>query len=354
MSQSLKLIIDYGASLGYKEETLRDFVKLQQEIEREERKAERERVKEELDFKRLMEKHDKELQIQQITHQQQMEIMHEKEKLKAVGVDEIQGQGFQSSTLSVPGNSKDNPGENRHQNTNKPFVPKSDRRCYKCNRVGHIASECRPKPKVGMVTTQESPDTQETSPVETEFPAQVSFVNTIPTDTGTNTFVLDSPTTVSPSCYLQQQHNMPLSAGYVEGKPVTVLRDTGCSGIVVRTKKRSQDDEAIVSSAVIDCPEDEDVEEYGLPSVGDKEELSSVDINQELSPQDRQKLSCTGPLILLPFLVPLDTCIYPPEFRFLGLFGPGPEYRTLSSVVYRNGVTCEVQCTSVLTTTISP
>uniref|UniRef100_A0A8W8KKQ7 Uncharacterized protein n=1 Tax=Magallana gigas TaxID=29159 RepID=A0A8W8KKQ7_MAGGI len=34
--------------------------------------------------------------------------------------------------------------------------------------------------------------------------------------------------------------------------------------------------------------------------------------------------------------------------------GPGPEYRTLSSVVYRNGVTCEVQCTSVLTTTISP
>ena len=41
--------------MGYKEETLRDFVKLQQEIEREERKAERERVKEELDFKRLME-----------------------------------------------------------------------------------------------------------------------------------------------------------------------------------------------------------------------------------------------------------------------------------------------------------
>lgn len=89
MSQSLKSIIDYGASLGYKEETLRDFVKLQQEIEREERKAERERVKEELDFKRLMEKHDKELQIQQITHQQQMEIMHEKEKLKAAGVDEV-------------------------------------------------------------------------------------------------------------------------------------------------------------------------------------------------------------------------------------------------------------------------
>ncbi|XP_052696354.1 uncharacterized protein LOC128175021 isoform X2 [Crassostrea angulata] len=298
----------------------------------------------------------------------------------AANLIKIQGQGFQSSTLSVPGNSKDNPGENRHQNTNKPFVPKSDRRCYKCNRVGHIASECRPKPKVGMVNTQESPDTQETSPVEAKFPAQ-------------------------------QQHNMPLSAGYVEGKPVTVLRDTGCSGIVVRTstfeawcmekpvydliignvekvrppgnpdpqwsearavetrrqakaklkpyhqlrvpeilkenitpqdnkveqqtcdplqkvrhvsnsgkeedykidvKGKSktfhvnmvtkysdrnadppnvnQDDEATVSSAVIDRPEDEEVEEYGLPSVGDKEELSSMDINQELGPKDRQKI----------------------------------------------------------------
>lgn len=30
---------------------------------------------------------------------------------------------------------------------------------------------------------------------------------------------------------------MPISAGYVEGKPVTVLEDTGCSGIVVRRSK---------------------------------------------------------------------------------------------------------------------
>ena len=27
---------------------------------------------------------------------------------------------------------------------------------------------------------------------------------------------------------------MPISAGYVDGKPVTMLRDTGCSGIVIR------------------------------------------------------------------------------------------------------------------------
>ena len=34
---------------------------------------------------------------------------------------------------------------------------------------------------------------------------------------------------------------MPISAGYVEGKPVTVLRDTGCSGIVVRKSMVSED-----------------------------------------------------------------------------------------------------------------
>ena len=34
---------------------------------------------------------------------------------------------------------------------------------------------------------------------------------------------------------------MPISAGYIEGKPVTVLRDTRCSGIVVRKSMVSED-----------------------------------------------------------------------------------------------------------------
>lgn len=32
---------------------------------------------------------------------------------------------------------------------------------------------------------------------------------------------------------------MPISAGYVNGSPVTVFRDTGCSGIVLRKTKVS-------------------------------------------------------------------------------------------------------------------
>lgn len=56
------------------------------------------------------------------------------------------------------------------------------------------------------------------------------------------------------------------------------------------SEEGSQDDKSIVSSAVIDCTEDENVEEYGLPSVGYNEELS-VDINPELIPEDKQKVT---------------------------------------------------------------
>ena len=43
-----------------------------------------------------------------------------------------------------------------------------------------------------------------------------------------------SPTILTSSCHEVNEIKMPVSSGFVEGKPVTVLRDTGCSGIVVR------------------------------------------------------------------------------------------------------------------------
>eukprot|EP00105_Crassostrea_gigas_P045858 XP_019930006.1 PREDICTED: uncharacterized protein LOC105346079 isoform X2 [Crassostrea gigas] len=323
----------------------------------------------------------------------------------AVNLIRVKANGFQPPTVNHPGNPSDSSGEKSNQNSRKPFVPKSDRRCYKCNRMGHIASECKPKPNVNAVTTQEPWDYQETSLVGAELPAQVSFVTTIPIKTDINLLQFDSPTAVSSSHCRQQKHNMPSSTGYVEGEPVTVLRDTGCSetfeaccmgkpvydliignvgkvrppgdpdtqwsethaaeirmqaeaklkprsqfkvpkisskNITPKNKKvkqqtgdslqklchvstsgqeedykidvkgkskafhvnmvtkyidrnadppnLNQDDEATVSSAVIDRPEDEDVEKYGLQSVEDKEELSRVDIIQELGPEDRQKI----------------------------------------------------------------
>jgi len=44
----------------------------------------------------------------------------------------------------------------------------------------------------------------------------------------------DSVTTLTNECQSTVQVTMPLSTGYVEGNLVTVFRDTGCSGIVIR------------------------------------------------------------------------------------------------------------------------
>ncbi|XP_065921940.1 retrovirus-related Pol polyprotein from transposon 412 [Magallana gigas] len=49
--------------------------------------------------------------------------------------------------------------------------------------------------------------------------------------------VSSSLMTMSSSCQKNSSFNMPLSAGYVNNVPVTVLRDTGCSGIVVKMSK---------------------------------------------------------------------------------------------------------------------
>ena len=57
MTERLKELIDYGVSLGYKEDTLREVVKTQQEIERGERRAETEKQKDKLEYQRQKEKY---------------------------------------------------------------------------------------------------------------------------------------------------------------------------------------------------------------------------------------------------------------------------------------------------------
>lgn len=51
--------------------------------------------------------------------------------------------------------------------------------------------------------------------------------------------VSNSPTTLTSACQRTPNSIMPISAGYVNGSPVTVFRDTGCSGIVLRKTKVS-------------------------------------------------------------------------------------------------------------------
>ena len=63
MTERLKELIEYTVSLGCKEYTLREFVKTQQEIEREEKRAEREKQKDDLAYQRQKEKYDKEFKL---------------------------------------------------------------------------------------------------------------------------------------------------------------------------------------------------------------------------------------------------------------------------------------------------
>ena len=66
---------------------------------------------------------------------------------------------------------------------------------------------------------------------------QVCYVSTIPPDTIVDTTASLSPVTTSLSCNQSAAHGCPISAGFVKNVPLTILRDTGCSGIVVRRSK---------------------------------------------------------------------------------------------------------------------
>lgn len=64
----------------------------------------------------------------------------------------------------------------------------------------------------------------------------------MPTDCIVDSSVSSSPMTMSSSCQKNSSFSMLLSAGYVNNVPVTVLRDTGCSGIVVKMSKIQEED----------------------------------------------------------------------------------------------------------------
>ena len=150
------------------------------------------------------------------------------------------------SSQSVGDVSKTKTFENTQSNipkspNKKSFVPKSERRCYKCDKIGHIASECRLKSK-GQVNAV-LPDNNDGNTNDVERPASenAKYCSALFSQSdclkASKAVLPDSNSTLVSSCNISNSSNLPVCTGFVGGNEVSVLRDTGCSGIVVRQSK---------------------------------------------------------------------------------------------------------------------
>ncbi|XP_062572173.1 uncharacterized protein LOC134234132, partial [Saccostrea cucullata] len=118
--------------------------------------------------------------------------------------------------------------QQRPQNQKSSFVPVTERKCYICGKQGHIAPQChKSKGKISgaLVHKDERRDVDKTPENCSAFVCSENSV--------LYSQVCDKSTILTSACHSTRKP-MPLSAGYVDGQPVTLLRDSGCQNIVVR------------------------------------------------------------------------------------------------------------------------
>lgn len=130
------------------------------------------------------------------------------------------------------------------------------KRCYRCGKIGHIASDCRTEfsQRKHVASLQTSDRQRSTSPHKVRFDNQEnvsrkSRSRSVTPDKNetkvcgafvslTNFPSYSSPgtsTNLSSACDITTSSlSMPTSRGVIGMNTVTVLRDTGCSGVVVR------------------------------------------------------------------------------------------------------------------------
>ncbi|XP_055997762.1 uncharacterized protein LOC125654613 [Ostrea edulis] len=116
------------------------------------------------------------------------------------------------------------------QKEKSKYVPFTERKCYLCNKQGHIASQChrsREKGKMSSTVVSGADDSSRYTP------EHCSALIVSQNASSLYSQVSDKSTILSSACHTTQKP-MPLSAGYVDGQPVTLLRDSGCRNIVVR------------------------------------------------------------------------------------------------------------------------
>ena len=158
-----------------------------------------------------------------------------------------------SPTSAMPGkgpNQKPSSSEGQSKlptsTQSRPPFMKKDVKCYKCGELGHVKSECLSKKgRQSVAAIQHESGDRNVNATPNISSACIGSTQTVTFSTA------GSHSQLSASCDVSNNdYRLPVCRGRIGDREVTVLRDTGCTGVVV---KRSLVTDAELTQRVEDC-----------------------------------------------------------------------------------------------------